>query len=155
MAPTIEQEILIDAPVDVVWRAVTEPEQISRWFSDEVDLEAKPGYEGALTFNDRAAKQSLTVHVTVQSVEPDRWFSYRWLHPQGAAAGEGNSLLVEFTLTPEGDGTRLRVIETGLERMGWSQEQQDSYVREHTQGWVTHLAHLRDYLGRPRADQAS
>jgi uncharacterized protein YndB with AHSA1/START domain len=27
MAPSIEQEILIDAPVDVVWRAVTEPEQ--------------------------------------------------------------------------------------------------------------------------------
>jgi uncharacterized protein YndB with AHSA1/START domain len=29
MAPTIRQEILIDAPVDVVWRTVTEPEQVS------------------------------------------------------------------------------------------------------------------------------
>jgi hypothetical protein len=53
MAPTIQQEILIVAPVDVVWRTVTEPEQVSVWFSDEVDLEAKPGYEGVLTFNDR------------------------------------------------------------------------------------------------------
>src|SRR4030088_3140376 len=117
MAPSVEQDILIDAPVDVVWRAVTEPEQVSSWFSDEVDLEAKPGYEGVLTFNDRATKQSLSVHVTVESVEQDRSFSYRWLHPQGAAAGEGNSLLVEFTLTPEGEGTRLRVVETGLEHM--------------------------------------
>ena len=45
--------------------------------SDEVDLEAKPGYEGALTFNDRASKPSLSVHVTMQSVKPDRSFSYR------------------------------------------------------------------------------
>ena len=77
MAPSVEQDILIDAPVDVVWRAVTEPEQVSSWFSDEVDLEAKPGYEGVLTFNDRATKQSLSVHVTMQSVKPDRSFSYR------------------------------------------------------------------------------
>ncbi len=48
--PRIEQEILIDAPIDVVWRTVTEPEQISKWFSDGADLAAKPGYEGTLTF---------------------------------------------------------------------------------------------------------
>lgn len=154
MTSNIEQDILIDAPVDVVWRVVTEPEQVSMWFSDEVDLEAKPGYEGVLTFNDRATKQSLSVHVTVESVEQDRSFSYRWLHPQGAAAGEGNSLLVEFTLTPEGEGTRLRVVETGLEHMGWPHEQQDAYVREHNEGWVTHFARLRDYLGRQHVSQA-
>jgi uncharacterized protein YndB with AHSA1/START domain len=31
MKATIAQEIVIDAPVEVVWRAVTEPEQVSRW----------------------------------------------------------------------------------------------------------------------------
>src|ERR1700738_3049908 len=106
MTPRVQQEVLIDAPVAVVWRVVTEPEQIKKWFSDEVHLEAKPGYEGVLTFNDEATKQSLTVQVTVQSVEVERSFSYRWQHPAGAAAAEGNSLLVEFTLTSEGDGTR-------------------------------------------------
>ncbi|MCW2890124.1 MAG: hypothetical protein JWL58_6986 [Streptosporangiaceae bacterium] len=46
-------------------------------------------------------------HGAVRGAE--RSFSYRWQHPPGVAAGEGNSLLVEFTLTCEGDGTRLRV----------------------------------------------
>src|ERR1700730_16172163 len=145
MTPRVQQEILIDAPVAVVWRAVTELEQIKKWFSDEVHLEAKPGYEGVLTFNDEATKQSLTVQVTVQSVEVERSFSYRWQHPAGAAAAEGNSLLVEFTLTSEGDGTRLRVVEIGLEQMGWSQEEQDTFVRKHNHGWVTYLGRLRDY----------
>jgi hypothetical protein len=95
----------------------------------------------------------LTVQVTVQSVQPQRQFSYRWQHPRGAAAGDGNSLLVEFTLTAEGEGTRLRVVETGLEQMGWSDEQQDTYVREHNFGRVTYLGRLRDYLGRQHAGQ--
>jgi uncharacterized protein YndB with AHSA1/START domain len=152
LAPSIKQEILIDAPVDVVWRAVTEPGQVSRWFSDEVDLEATPGYRGALTFSNRDARQSMSVQVTVQSVQPERSFSYRWLHPQGATAGQGNSVLVEIALQPEGDG-RLRVVETGLEHMGWPAEEQDSYIRDHTAGWVTYLSRLQDYLGRQHADQ--
>jgi uncharacterized protein YndB with AHSA1/START domain len=153
MAPRIEQDIHIDAPVDVVWRVVTEPDQVSKWFADQVDLDPKPGYDGALTFRYPEAAQPLTVQVTVQSVQPQRQFSYRWQHPRGAAAGDGNSLLVEFTLTAEGEGTRLRVVETGLEQMGWSDEQQDTYVREHNFGWVTYLGRLRDYLGRQHADQ--
>ena len=34
----IEREILIEAPVEVVWRAITEPDQISQWFADRVEL---------------------------------------------------------------------------------------------------------------------
>src|SRR5690242_20949000 len=37
----IEKDVLIDAPVDVVWRVITEPEQIVRWFSDEADIDRK------------------------------------------------------------------------------------------------------------------
>jgi uncharacterized protein YndB with AHSA1/START domain len=154
VAPTIEQEILIDAPVDVVWRTVTEPEQVRLWFADEADLQAEAGYEGSLTFTDEATNTSRSFQVTVQSVEPARSFSYRWQHPQRVEAGDGNSTLVEFTLTPEGDGTRLRVVETGVERMGWSQEQQDTFAEQHTRGWATYLARLRDLVGRQRADQA-
>jgi uncharacterized protein YndB with AHSA1/START domain len=62
--------------------------------------------------------------------------------------------VVEFTLTPEGDGTRLRVVQTGVERMGWSQEQQDTFADRHTRGWATYLARLRDLVGRQAADQA-
>ncbi|WP_214324895.1 SRPBCC family protein [Nonomuraea sediminis] len=140
----IEQEILIDAPVDAVWRAVTEPEQVRQWFSDELDLEPKPGYDGSLTFTDKATHHSVTVHVTVQSVEPQRSYSYRWQHPQGTEPVAGNSTLVRFTLTPEGAGTRLRVVESGFEEMGAPESQ----LQEHTEGWAVHLGNLRTYVGR-------
>ena len=34
----IDSEVLIAAPVDVVWRTITEPGQISQWFADQVEL---------------------------------------------------------------------------------------------------------------------
>ena len=47
---TIERDIEIDAPVEVVWRTITEPELIRTWFSDAADVEARPGAVGSLTF---------------------------------------------------------------------------------------------------------
>jgi len=32
----IVREILIEAPIEVVWRTVTEPDQVSQWFADRV-----------------------------------------------------------------------------------------------------------------------
>ena len=42
----VERDILIEAPVEVVWRTVTEPDQMTLWFADKVDLEVEPGAHG-------------------------------------------------------------------------------------------------------------
>lgn len=38
----IEREIVIEAPAALVWRTITEPDQMTRWFADRVDLVAEP-----------------------------------------------------------------------------------------------------------------
>jgi uncharacterized protein YndB with AHSA1/START domain len=154
VAATVEQEIVIDAPVDVVWRTVTDPELVALWFADEVDLHATPGYDGSMTFTRRTAEPRI-VRVSVQSVDPARSFSYRWQHPQGAPARAGNSLLVTFTLSPEGAGTRLRVVETGLEEMSWTRQEQDTYIAEHNRGWVGHFGRLQAHLAERPADHSA
>ena len=143
MVSTVVQEIVIDAPVDVVWRTVTDPEQVVRWFADEVDLRAEPGSAGSMTF-----ASGRTVRVSVRSVEPPRCFSYRWQHPPGVVAQVGNSVLVTFTLAPDDGGTRLRVVETDLDEMGWTHGAQDAYVAEHTGGWATHFGRLREHVAQ-------
>ncbi len=149
MIPTrIEREILIEAPVDVVWGAVTEPDQITRWFTDAADIDLRPGGEGTLTWEGRARTQPTTAHISVQTVEPPHTFAFRWAHPVGAEARKDNSLLVEFTLAPEGENTRLRVVETGLDEIEWSDEQKSTYADEHNSGWGTHLPNLRAYASR-------
>jgi ArsR family transcriptional regulator, cadmium/lead-responsive transcriptional repressor len=114
----IEREILIEAPVETVWGVVTEPDQISRWFSDIAEIDMRPGGEGTLTFTNRATNQHATVRLLVESIEPPHKFSFRWDYPDRAKPDAGNSLHVEFTRAAEGSGTRPRVAESGLPRCG-------------------------------------
>ena len=145
---TIEREVLIEAPVDVVWRTITEPDQIARWFADKVELDLRPGGDGALVFEDKATTRPFTAPLVVVAVEPPRRFSYRWSHPEGAAPVPGNSVLVEFTLTEEGGGrTRLRVTETGLDAIGWTGEDKARYAAEHRDGWAEKLGWLEGLFG--------
>jgi uncharacterized protein YndB with AHSA1/START domain len=137
----IEREILIEAPAEVVWRTVTEPDQMSLWFADRVDLVVEPGAHGYMKFGDQGGP------VVVEVVDPPHRFAFRWNYPAGEEPADGNSMLVEFTLTPEGDQqTRLRVTESGHERRDWPQAEQQRYADEHREGWGDFLGRLAKVL---------
>ena len=128
---TIEREVVIEAPVDVVWRTITEPDQITRWFADRVELDLEPGAHGYMGFGDKGGP------VVVEAVEPPTRFSFRW----------NDSILVEFTLTSEGDErTLLRVVESGHELLGWPDAEKVRYTEEHNGGWATHFGRLSQVL---------
>ncbi len=144
---SIEREVLIEAPAAVVWGTITEPDQIARWFADRVELDLRPGGAGALVFEDKATDQITTAPLLVTAVEPPTRFAFRWSHPDGEAPVPGNSVLVEFTLSEEGnERTRLRVTETGLDVIGWPDEDKAGYVEHHRQGWSEILGRLEDLL---------
>jgi uncharacterized protein YndB with AHSA1/START domain len=133
----IEREILIEAPVEVVWRIITEPGQMTQWFADRVDLVVEPGAHGYLGFGDQGGP------VVVEAVEPPTRFAFRWNYPDGEEPVAGNSMLVEFTLTPEGaERTRLRVTESGHELRTWPDAEKQRYADEHQEGWGEFLDRL-------------
>lgn len=142
----ISKDILISAPAETVYRVITEPDQIARWFADAAELDPVPGGEGILTFEDRATTQRMAVRLTVQAAEPPRRFAFRWDYPDGEQPREGNSLLVEFTLTAEGDGTRLRVTESGFAALARPPQEKAGYYEAHDKGWDAHLASLHGYV---------
>ena len=144
---TIERDIEIDAPVDVVWRTITEPEQIRMWLGDVVELEARPGAVGTLTFR-ADSDDPLVVDITVIDTEQPHRFSFRWCYPSGEQATADNSTLVTFTLAADGDGrTRLRVVESGLDQLDWSDEEKQKFVDQHQHGWQERGDALRDLFG--------
>jgi uncharacterized protein YndB with AHSA1/START domain len=149
-ADSIEREILIDAPAEVVWGVITEPEHISQWFSDEADVQAHAGADGTLTWRPggRAGNQGsgMTAPIHVVDAEPYRRFAFRWSHPEGAAPDEGNSALVEFSLTEEARGTRLRVVESGIDAVTHDDQGNARYRESHERGWEKHLGELLDYV---------
>jgi uncharacterized protein YndB with AHSA1/START domain len=133
----IEREILIEAPAEVVWRIITEPAQMSHWFADRVDLVVEPGAHGYMEFGDQGGP------VVVETVDPPTRFSFRWNYPHGEEPVAGNSMLVEFTLTPVGDErTHVRVSESGHELRDWPDAERQRYADEHRDGWVDYLERL-------------
>jgi uncharacterized protein YndB with AHSA1/START domain len=137
----IEREILIEAPAEVVWRTITEPDQMSLWFADRVDLVVEPGAHGSMHFGDQGGP------VVVEIVDPPTRFSFRWNHPSDEEPAADNSMLVEFTLTPEGDErTRLRVTESGHELRDWPDAEKQRYTDEHLGGWAEFLERLAKLL---------
>jgi len=141
---TIEREIEIDAPVGVVWRTVTEPEQIGRWLGDAVELEPRPGANGTITFR-KDTDDPFVVDITVVAAEPPHRFSFRWCSPPGERATETNSTLVTFTLVADGDDrTRLRVVESGLDQMDMVDAEKQKFFEQHSHGWQEQGDRLRD-----------
>jgi len=140
----IEREILIQAPVDVVWAVVTELEHVSGWFSDSVELDLRPGGEMALHWNGHG-----TVRGRVERVEAPQLFSFRWVVGQpGHELIDESSTLVEFRLSPEGDSTRLTVVETGFSDLAGTEDENRGHFEDHQQGWNKELGELVDYLAQ-------
>jgi uncharacterized protein YndB with AHSA1/START domain len=62
--------------------------------------------------------------------------AYRWSSAfPGQELRESNSTLVEFTLSTEGDKTRLRVVESGFATLAGSDELRDQSTRFNADGW--------------------
>jgi uncharacterized protein YndB with AHSA1/START domain len=137
----VEREILVDAPLEVVWAVITEPEHLSGWFSGAVEITLQPGGKLTLTWEGDQIE-----HGRVVRVEPPHHFSFRWIRGSATDAHEDNSTLVEFSLSAEGQRTRLRVVETGFSKLDWPEDEQARDAEEHRGGWERELAELREYL---------
>ena len=144
----IEKEVLIEAPIDVVWRVVTEPDQIKQWFCSGIELDPRAGGAGRMVFD-----EGESFYLQVEAFEPPHRFAYRWLHDEDTRPRPDNSMLVEFTLHPEAGSTRLRVVESGFDTIDWSDEAKAKYASDHSGGWHMYLERLRAYA--PRANSGA
>ncbi len=127
----IERETLIAAPLERVWSLVAEP---GFWVADTASLSGTVAKEGESMVAKSAEYGDFPVRV--EKVEPPTYLAYRWASAfPGEELRKNNSTLVEFTLTPEGDQTRLRVVESGFAALAGSEELRSQAVKDNTSGW--------------------
>jgi uncharacterized protein YndB with AHSA1/START domain len=147
---SIEREIRVDAAPEIVFDVVSDPAHVQQWWADEARYEAAPGSAGHIVLTGPEGN-SARVAFQVVAVVPHRLFSFRWTHPDGEQAREGNSFLVTFKLEPAGDGTLLRMTETGFRERGWEAAVLEKAHRDHCAGWDHHLSRLAPYLATSAA----
>ena len=141
---TIERALHIDASPEVVFDVVSSPEHLRGWWPDEAEYPAVPGGEGRIGFGD-GSDGTTWAQFTVVDAIPYRLFSFRWTHDEGQTAAVGNSFLVVFELEPSGEGTLLRMTETGFRERGWDDAKVAAEHADHVTGWDFFLSRLPDY----------
>ncbi|MGX8903826.1 SRPBCC domain-containing protein [Streptomyces netropsis] len=143
----IERETLIEASLERVWSLVAEP---GFWVADKASLPGTVAREGETMVAKHPEYGDFPVRV--EKVEPPTYLAYRWASAfPGEELREDNSTLVEFTLTPEGDRTRLRVTESGFAALAGSEELRGKAVRDNTGGWQQELDALKTRAEQPTA----
>jgi uncharacterized protein YndB with AHSA1/START domain len=129
-----------DYPVDRVWQALTEGDQLRQWVGgSEVEVDLRPGGK---IFTRMAAPQAgepaLSFESTILRVEPARLFEHTF--------GDNRDSVVRWELAPEGSGCRLLL--THLEPPGFPKQDAPRDLA----GWHELLAALDRLLaGRPGA----
>ncbi|HEV7708784.1 MAG TPA: SRPBCC domain-containing protein [Asanoa sp.] len=127
----IERDTLIDAPVARVWPLVSAP---GFWVADPESVRGTTAVEGESTVVKNPEHGEFPVRVV--KVEPQSYVAYRWAPASpGQELTEGNSTLVEFTLSAEGDKTRLTVVESGFATLAVSAEVRDQTIANLSAGW--------------------
>ncbi|ROQ70343.1 uncharacterized protein YndB with AHSA1/START domain [Streptomyces sp. 840.1] len=141
----IESETLIEAPLDRVWSLVAQP---GFWAADKASLPGTVAREGELMLAKSSEYGEFPVRV--EKVEPPTYLAYRWASAfPGQELREDNSTLVEFTLTPEGAATRLRVVESGFATLPGSEELRGRSFKDNTAGWPMELGALKKRAEQP------
>jgi uncharacterized protein YndB with AHSA1/START domain len=138
---TLEREIRIDAAPEVVFDVVSRPEHIKMWWSDDASFRPVPGEVGELTWGDR----SKVAPLTVVEVDPPRKFAFYWVAPDGQTPAADNALLATFELEASGDGTILRLTESGWRDKGWEPAVLEEAFHDHERGWNLFLPRLQSY----------
>jgi uncharacterized protein YndB with AHSA1/START domain len=126
----VEHELRIAAPPEIVFAYFTDPARMVEWFGMQATLDPRPG--GACRI------QTATGAVMVGSyveVEPPRRVVFTWGFEPEVFGTPAASTTVEVTLTPDGDGTVVRLAHGGLVPDG---------VPFHRAGWAHYLPRLAE-----------
>jgi uncharacterized protein YndB with AHSA1/START domain len=137
----IEREMVIAAPIERVWAVITQAEHVGTWFGDagaEIDL--RPGGTILIHWKDYG-----TGYGIVERMEPPHVFSWRGALIGHTEVRADNSTVVTFTLTAEGDQTRLRVVESGFHTLDIPMEERISQAEGNVEGWRIKTAELAAY----------
>lgn len=107
-AEPVIKEVLLNAPVFKVWKAVTGKNEMKQWYFDLAEFKAEAGFQFQFYGGDEK-KQWLHL-CKITEVVKEKKLTYSWKYD----GYEGISY-VTFELFPEGNGTRLKLTHTGLE----------------------------------------
>lgn len=137
-------ERVLDAPVALVWRALTDVDDMRHWYFTLPKFEARVGFE--FEFLAGKAETKYLHRCKVTEAIPEKRLAYSWRYE-----GYPGDSLVTFELFAEGKKTRLRLTHTGLETFSGTA---DFAKANFQRGWTSIFGSLSAFLETRRGKVA-
>lgn len=132
-----------NVPVELVFQAWTQPEQLKQWWKPmnnqllEVKNELQPG--GAIEYRfSRAAAEDLVIRGNYKEVEENSKLVYTWKWDLTEAALEPSEYILTLNFIKQDNGSRLEIQQD-------STEEQEA-IQPHKEGWTQALDALAEFL---------
>lgn len=144
----IEKQVLIKAPRKRVWQALTDTGEFGEWFRVKLSGQFAPGrpISGPVL---HPGYEHLTWSVTVEKMEPEKLFSWRW-HPHAIDPKKDYSqeptTLVAFELEEVPGGTLLKVTESGFDQVPL--ERREQAFRGNSEGWSVQVGNIERHVSQ-------
>jgi uncharacterized protein YndB with AHSA1/START domain len=153
----IEKEVVLRAPLERVWRAISNADEFGQWFGVRFDGpfvagESVTGVITPTTVDDDVARMQ-EPHAgksdswQIVAIEPQRRLAFRW-HPYAVESdadyAQEPTTLVEFTLAETDEGVLLRIVESGFDKI--PAQRRASAFEANSQGWAKQTELVRKYL---------
>jgi uncharacterized protein YndB with AHSA1/START domain len=134
-----EHSIEIDAPPEAVWRAITEAEEVIRWYVQSAEIDPRVGGTYKVSWGEGMDGVSEIV-----TFEPGRHFRIEHRPMPGSPPFETGPIAEEYFIETRGGKTVLRLVTSGIpDTDDW-----DAFYEGTKRGWTIFLMSLRHYLER-------
>lgn len=133
--PAIDRRLELAASPDRVWRAISEPAELARWFPQRAEWDLRPGGQGVFFWEGHG-----NFPIRIEAVDAPRYLAWRW----GVEAEEDPDVaesapLVEWWVEGRDDGgTTLRLRESGFRL--------ETHRSGNEEGWTEELGELTELL---------
>ena len=137
----VERRVLVSAPRQRVWRAITEPEQLEQWYAPGCPWEIPALQAGEMVkfYNTETDIQL----ARIEAVKPLQEFTLRWKLDE---ADPGTSLVNSFRLEEENGGTLVIVTQSGYEALPGDVRGQQ--LEQDEEAYTAIVESLKAYLER-------
>lgn len=152
---TIAFERRYGHPIEAVWKALTDPAHLARWYMTKASLDPRPG--GSIDYVSGISQ----FHVTgkILTWDPPRVFEHEWNVEPREYLPKGERSVVRWELTPDGDGTILRITHRHLTQQtakgfvagthAFLDRLEDELDGKPLTNWVKRVDELRPLYGVP------
>jgi uncharacterized protein YndB with AHSA1/START domain len=134
----LRKTIVINASPEVIFKAITDPEELTQWFPDQAVFEPSTGGKVSFDFSEKQSEKEggCKVRGTIVEFISNKKISYTWERTDTESKNSKTVVTWELEKIKD-DGTRVNLKHTGFTS--------NDMAKEHDKGWTYFLPRLKKY----------